>query len=164
MGRTYKAELATLHAKLAQRGQVPSATKDECTKMRSRVISLESELADLTQKFIVLGQMRDEERAMLEASHAEVRYRADDLAMRLLQARSCIHSTLSLEYGLADEPSEPQLAFHHLQDKVAEKEVALRVATTEISTLQVQLDIERQGYTSSPNMERELVRLRHSYG
>jgi len=48
MGRTYKAELATLHAELAQRGQVPSAMKAEYTKMRSRVTSLESELADLT--------------------------------------------------------------------------------------------------------------------
>ena len=32
---------------------------------------------------------------------------ADDLALRLLEARSFIHSTLSLDYGSADEPSEP---------------------------------------------------------
>ena len=52
--------------------------------------------------------------AIIEASCAEVGNKADDLAMRLLQARSYIHSTLSLEYGLADEPSKPQLAFRRL--------------------------------------------------
>ena len=59
--------------------------------------------------------------------------RVDDLAMRLVQARSYIHSTLSLEYGLVDEPSEPQLAFHRFQAEVVEKEEAMRVATVEIS-------------------------------
>ena len=51
---------------------------------------------------------------MIEASCAEASRRVDDLAMRLLQARSYIHSTLSLEYELANEPSEPQLAFCRL--------------------------------------------------
>ena len=55
--------------------------------------------------------MRNEERAIVEASQAEANNRADDLALRLLEARSFIHSTLSLEYGSANEPSEPQLAF-----------------------------------------------------
>jgi len=40
-----------------------------------------------------------------------------------------------LEYGLAVEPSEPQLAFRRLQDEVAEKEEALRVANAEVGTL-----------------------------
>lgn len=39
----------------------------------------------------------------------------------------------------------------------------MRVATTEISTLRVMLDIERQRCTSSPSLKRELVRLQHSY-
>ena len=40
----------------------------------------------------------------------------------------------------------------------------MRVATAKVGTLQDLLDIERQGYTSSPNMEWELVCLQHSYG
>ena len=39
----------------------------------------------------------------------------------------------------------------------------MRLATLEISTLQVLLDTERQRCTSSPIPERELVHLRHSY-
>ena len=70
---------------------------------------------------------------------------------------------MSLKYRLTDETSEPQLAFRHLQAKVAEKEKALRLATLEISTLQVLLDTERLRCTSSPILERELVHLRHSY-
>ena len=84
----------------------------------------------------------------MEASRTEVSSRANDLAMRLVQARSYIHSTLSLEYRSIDEPNKPQLAFHHLQAKVVEKEKALRVV--EISTLHVLLDRERQSYTSVP--------------
>ena len=45
---------------------------------------MESELANLTQRFIVLSQTRDEERAMLEASYAGASNRANDLAMRLV--------------------------------------------------------------------------------
>ena len=115
-------------------------------------------MENLTQRFTILGQTSDEERAIVEASWD------DDLELGLLKARSFIHSTLSSEYGLADEPSEPQLDFRHLQAKVAENEEALRFATTKVGTLQALLDIERQGYTSGPSMERELVRLRHSYG
>ena len=66
-----------------------------------------------------------------------------------MEARSFIHSTLSLEYGLAIEPSEPQLAFRRLQAEVAKKE-ALRVATAEVGTLQALLNTKRQSYTSSP--------------
>jgi len=87
--------------------------------------------------------MRDENRAIMEASQAEASSRADDLALRLLEARSFIHSTLSLEYGSADESSEPQLAFRHLQAEVAEKEEALRVATAEVSNLLALLNMER---------------------
>ena len=43
----------------------------------------------------------------MEASCAKVSSKADDLTLRLLDARSFIHSTLSLEYGPADKPSEP---------------------------------------------------------
>ena len=115
-------------------------------------------MENLTQRFTILGQTSDEERAIVEASWD------DDLELGLLEARSFIHSTLSSEYGLADEPSEPQFDFRHLQAKVAENEEALRFATTKVGTLQALLDIERQGYTLGPSMERELVRLRHSYG
>lgn len=79
--------------------------------------------------------MRDKDRAIVEASRAKVSSRGDDLAMWLLQARSYIHFTLSLEYGLANEPSDLDMASHHLQAEVAKKEEALRVATTEITTL-----------------------------
>ena len=138
---------------------VPLATEVECIQLRSRVTSLESKLVDLTQRFAVLGQTSDEERAIVDASRAEASSKADHLALRLLKARSFIHSTLSLEYGLVDEPSEPQLAFHCLQAKVAEKEKALRFATIDVGILQALLDIERQGCTSSPSMERELIHL-----
>ena len=111
-----------------------------------------------------MGQRSDEERAIVEASRAKVGSKADDLALRLLEARSFIHPTLSLEYGPIDEHSEPQLAFHHFQAEVVEKEEALRVATVEVGTWQALLVIKRQGSTLSPNMKRELVRLRHSYG
>ena len=141
MGRTYKAKLATLRAKLVQRGQIPPTIEAEYTQLRSRVTSLESELTDHTQRFTILGQTRDEERAIVEASRAEASNKADDLALQLLEAKSFIHSILSLEYGLADEPSEPQLAFCRLQAKVVEKEEALRVATVEVGTLQALLGL-----------------------
>ena len=56
------------------------------------------------------------------------------------------------------------MAFHCLQVEVAEKEKASKVATAEFGTLQALLDTEREGCTSSLSMERELVRLQHSYG
>ena len=106
-------------------------------------------MADLTQRFIVLGQTSVEEGAIVEASCVEVSRRVNDLALRLLKARSFIHFTLSLEYGPANEP---QLAFHRLQAEVARKEKVLRVATVEVGTLQTLLNTERQGWTSSPSM------------
>jgi len=54
-----------------------------------------------------LGQTRDEERAIVAVNYVEVSSKVDDLALRLLEARSFIHSTLSMEYGPTDEPSEP---------------------------------------------------------
>ena len=89
-------------------------------------------MVDLTQRFIVLGQTSDKERAIMEASRAKASSKADDLALRLLEASSFIHSTLSLEYGPIDEPSEPQLAFHHFQVEIVEKEEALRVTIAEV--------------------------------
>ena len=41
-------------------------------------------MADFTQRFIDLGQTRDEERATKEANHAGASSRANDLAMRLV--------------------------------------------------------------------------------
>ena len=89
-------------------------------------------MVDLTQRFTVLGQTSDKERAIMEASCAKASSKANDLALRLLEASSFIHSTLSLEYGPIDEPSEPQLAFHHFQVEIVEKEEALRVAIAEV--------------------------------
>ena len=43
----------------------------------------------------------------MEASRAKASSKVGDLAPRLLEARSFIHSTLSLEYRPTDEPSEP---------------------------------------------------------
>ena len=43
----------------------------------------------------------------MEASRAKVSSKVDDLALRLFEAMSFIHSTLSLEYGPTDKPSEP---------------------------------------------------------
>ena len=84
--------------------------------------------------------------------------------MELVQARAYIHSTLSIEYGReGDEPSEPQLAFHHLQTELAKRGEALRIAIVEVGTLQALLETKRQGYTSNSMMERELVCLRHSH-
>ena len=93
----------------------------------------------------------------MEASHAESSSRADDLSLRLLETRSFIHSTLSLEYGLVDKPREPQSVFRCLQTEVAVKKEELRVATVEVGILQAILDTERQSSTSSPTLKRELV-------
>ena len=43
-----------------------------------------------------MGQTRDEERATIEASHAKASSRANDLAVRILEARSFIYSTFNL--------------------------------------------------------------------
>ena len=135
MSRTYEGELDTLRIEFEQRSPTLLATEAECVQLRSQVASLKSELADLTQRFTVLGQTKDEERAIVEAGQAEASSGADDLALRLLEARSFIHSTLSLEYGLADKPNKPQLAFCHLQAELPKKKKALRVAIAEVGTL-----------------------------
>ena len=99
----------------------------------------------------------------MEADRAEASNGTND-ALRLLEARSFIDSTLSLEYGLADMPNKPQIAFCCLQAKLPEKKEALRVATAKVGTLQALLDTDRESSTSSPTLERELVCLHHSYG
>ena len=43
----------------------------------------------------------------MKISCVEACSRVDDLALRLVEARSFIHSTLSLKYGPTDVPSEP---------------------------------------------------------
>ena len=106
----------------------------------------------------------DEQRAALKASRSEASSRADGLTPELVQARSYIHSTLSMEQGReGDEPSEIQRAFCHLHSKLAKSKEALRVATIEAGTLQALLKTKRQSSTSDPTMERELVRLQHSH-
>ena len=84
MGRAYEAELATLRAKLEQRSLAPLAIEAECIQLRSRVTSLESDLEDLTQRFTILSQTSDEERAIVKDNRNEVSSRAADLALRLL--------------------------------------------------------------------------------
>ena len=71
MSRTYEGKLATLRIEFEQRSLTLSATEAECVQLRSQVASLENELADLSQRFTVLGQTRDEERAIVEAGRAE---------------------------------------------------------------------------------------------
>ena len=46
---------------------------------------------------------------------------------------------------------------------MTEREEALKVATTEVGTLQALLETERQGFISDSMMERELVHLQHSH-
>ena len=127
-------------------------------------MGIEDELVAFPRRCATLDHSWDEKRAMLEAGRAEASSQADDLALELLQARSDIHSTLSMEYGReGDKPSEPQQAFRRLQTELAEREEALRVATIEVRTLQALLETERQSSTSDPTMERELVHLWHSH-
>lgn len=95
----------------------------------------------------------------MEVSQVKACNRANDLVLRVVEARSIIHSTLSWEYGLNDKPSEPKLVFRRLQTEVAKKEEALRISTAEVGTLQALLDTKRQSFTLSPTLERELVQL-----
>ena len=48
MSNAHKSELATLRAELDQRGPAPPGTEIECVQLRSQVMCLEDELADLT--------------------------------------------------------------------------------------------------------------------
>ena len=76
---------------------------------------MEDELVALTRRFATLDHTWDEERAILEACKAVASNRANDLALKLLQVKSCIHSALDMEYErVGDKPSEPQQAFSRL--------------------------------------------------
>ena len=164
MSSAHESELATLRVELDQRGLALLGTEVECVQLRSRVVGLEDELTDLTQRFTTLNHTWVEERAALEAGRVETSSRADGLALELVQAKAYIHSTLSMEYRReGDEPSEPQLAFCRLQTELAEREEALRIATVEVGTLQALLETKRQGPTFDSVIERELVCLRHSH-
>ena len=80
----------------------------------------------------------------MEAGRVVASSRVDDLALELLQARSYIHSALSMGYGReGDKPNEPQQAFLRLQTQLVERDKALRVATAEVGTLQALLETER---------------------
>ena len=77
--------------------------------------------------------------------------------MELVQAKSYIHSTLSIEYKRqGDEPSKPQLAFRRLQIELAEREEALRVATAEVGTLQALLETKRWALLLIPQWRESL--------
>ena len=62
ISRTYESELATPRAELEQRSLAPLNMEAECVQLRSRVTSLESELADITQRFTILSQTKDNKR------------------------------------------------------------------------------------------------------
>ena len=80
----------------------------------------------------------------MEAGKAKASNRADGLAFELVQVKAYIHSTFSMEQGWeGDKPSKPQLTFCSLQTKLIEREEALKVATTEVGTLQALLETER---------------------
>jgi len=159
MSSVHESEFATFRAELDRRGPTPLGTKVECVQLKSWVAGLEGELANLTRRFATL------ERVTLEVGRAEASSKADGLALELVQVRAYVHSTLRMEYRReGNESSEPQLAFCHLQTELAEREKALRIATTEVGTLRALLETERQGSISNSIMERELVCLQHSHG
>ena len=92
MSSVHESELATRRVELNRRGQGFLGTEVDCVLLRSRVASLEDELADLTQWFANLDHTWVEERTSLEAG------RANGLALELVLAKAYIHSTLSMEY------------------------------------------------------------------
>ena len=94
-------ELATFKVELNRKRLALLNIEAEYIQLRSWVAGLEDRLTDLTWSFATLDHTWDKERVALEAG------RADGLALELVQARSCIHSTLSMEYGReGHEPSE----------------------------------------------------------
>ena len=99
MSSAHKSELATLRAKLDWRGLTPPITEVKCVHLRSQVVGLEDELADLTQRLVALDHTWVEERAVLEADRAETSSGTDCLALELVQVKAYIHSILSMEYG-----------------------------------------------------------------
>ena len=54
MSNAYESELATLRAKLDRRRLAPPHTETEYVQLRSHVMGLEDELANLTQRFATL--------------------------------------------------------------------------------------------------------------
>ena len=84
MSSAHESELGTLKAELNRKGPALPNTKAECVRLRSRVVGLEDELADLTRRFSILDHTWDEERATLEIGRAEVGRRADGLALELV--------------------------------------------------------------------------------
>ena len=143
MSSAHESELGTLKAELDRKGPALPNTEAECVRLRSRVVGLEDELADLTRRFAALDHTWDEERDAHKASRAKAS-RVDGLALELVQAKAYIHSTLSMEYGREDnEPSELLLASHRLHTELAKREEALRVDTTEVGTLRALLETKR---------------------
>ena len=144
MSSAHESELGTLKVELDRKGPALPNTEAECVRLRSRVVGLEDELADLTRRFAALDHTWDEERDAHKASRAKASSRVDGLALELVQAKAYIHSTLSMEYGRKDnEPSELLLAFHRLHTELAKREEPLRVDTTEVGTLQALLETKR---------------------
>ena len=136
MSSAQESVFAVLMAELDRRGPAPLGTEVECVQLKSRVTGLEDELATLTRRFAAQDHTWDEERAALKAERAETSSRADDLALELVQAKSYIHSTLSMEYRReGEEPSKMQPAFCCFQTELAEREEALKVAIAEVGTL-----------------------------
>ena len=120
MSSAHESELATLRAELNWRRPACLGIEAECVLLRSWVVGLKDELADLIQRFATLDHTWVEKRAALEAGKAETSSRADGLALELVQAKAYICSTLSMEYGReGDEPNEPQLTFHCFQTELA---------------------------------------------
>ena len=63
MSSAHESELGTLKAELNRKGPALLSTEAECVRLRSRVVGLEDELADLTRRFAALDHTWDEERA-----------------------------------------------------------------------------------------------------
>jgi len=55
MSSAHESELATLRVELDQKGLALLGTEAECVQLRSRVVGLEDELTDLTQRFTTLN-------------------------------------------------------------------------------------------------------------
>ena len=99
MSSAQQSELAAFRAELDRRGLTPPSTEAEYVHLRSRVMGLEDDLTAFTRRFATLDHIWDEERVALEVGRMEACSRADGLALELVEARSYIHSTLSMEYG-----------------------------------------------------------------
>ena len=67
---------------------------------------MQSKLANVSQRFTTLSQTGDKVQATVVASCAEVSCRANDIAVRLVQAIAYIHFAMSFDYVPIDKPSE----------------------------------------------------------